>query len=313
MSHARLRGPLQFPRMSARPCFPLFLLAALPLALPAQTRSQSPLHDEIVRIAAQAHGRVAVSCAAPGKALNCGLDSSELLPMMSVYKLPIAVAVFHAVETGHLSLSQKLHFVPSDLIAPTGYSPLRDQHPHGAVDDTVEDLLRRSIVDSDNVASDVLLRAIGGPAAAEQYLGSIVLYGIQIRDYEGDQDRNLQLLYRNVGEAHSLVALLLRLSQRSPLTPAHTQLLLGWMTASHTGDQRLGALLPPGTVVAAKTGTAGQDRTTINVTNDVGLITLPNGQRLAIAVLIADSSAPYAVRQRVIAEIARAIYDAALQ
>lgn len=303
--------------MFSRRCFPLVLLSALPLALSAQAKSPDPagprLHDEIVSIAAQAHGRVGVSCALPGKALNCGLNSAEMLPMMSVYKLPIAVAVLHAVETGHLSLSQTLHFVPSDLIAPTGYSPLRDQHPHGAVDDTVQDLLRRSIVDSDNVASDVLLRAIGGPPAAEQYLGSIVIYGIDIRDYEGDQDRNLKLLYRNVGQARSFAALLLRLAYRSPLTPAHTQLLLGWMAASHTGDQRLGALLPPGTVVAAKTGTAGQDRATINVTNDVGLITLPDGRRLAIAVLIADSSAPYAVRQQVIAEIARAIYNAALK
>lgn len=297
--------------MFARRFSQLALLAAVPFALAAQTRTPSPLPQEIARIAAQAHGRVAVACALPDKPLNCGLDSSEPLPMMSVYKLPIAVAVFHAVETGKLSLSQSLHFVPSDLIAPTGYSPLRDQHPHGAVDDTVQDLLRRSIVDSDNVASDVLLRAIGGPAAAQQYLGSIVIYGIQIRDYEGDQDRNLQLLYRNVGQARSLVLLLLRLSQRSPLTPAHTQLLLGWMASSRTGDQRLGALLPPGTVVAAKTGTAGQNRTTINVTNDVGLITLPDGRRLAIAVLVADSSAPYATRQRVIAEIARAIYNAA--
>jgi beta-lactamase class A len=292
-----------------RRCLPLVLLAALPLALPAQTK----LHDQIVSIAAQAHGQVAVSCVVPGKALNCGLNPSELLPMMSVYKLPIAVAVLHAVEVGHLSLSQTLHFVPSALIAPSGYSPLRDQHPHGAVDDTVEDLLRRSIVDSDNVASDVLLRAIGGPAAAENYLGSITLYGIHIRDYEGDQDRNLRLLYRNVGEARSLVALLYRLTGPSPLNPAHTRLLLGWMAASHTGDQRLGALLPPGTVVAGKTGTAGQNRTTLNVTNDVGLIALPGGRRLAIAVLIADSSAPYAVRQRVIAEIARAIYDAAVR
>jgi len=299
--------------MPARRSFLLALLAALPLALPAQQRPPSPLHNDIVRIAAQAHGRVGVACALPGKALQCGLDPAEMLPMMSVYKLPIAVAVLHAVETGRLSLSQTLHFVPSDLIAPTGYSPLRDQHPHGAVDDTVEDLLRRSIVDSDNVASDVLLRAIGGPAAAEQYLGSIVLYGIHIRDYEGDEDRNVELQYRNDAQARSLAALLLRLSIRSPLTPAHTQLLLGWMVASHTGDRRIGALLPPGTVVAGKTGTSGQDRATVNATNDVALITLPDGRRLAVAVLIADSSAPYAVRQRVIAEIARAIYQAAVK
>jgi beta-lactamase class A len=302
--------------MFARRCIPLALFAVLPLALPAQRRataSQNPLYQKIVSIAAQAHARVAVACADPDKGLNCGLNPSELLPMMSVYKLPIAVAVFHAVETGRLSLTQKFHFVPSDLMAPNGYSPLRDQHPHGAVNETVQDLLRRSIVDSDNVASDVLLRAIGGPSAAENYLGSIVLYGIRIRDYEGDQDRDSQLQYRNVGEAHSLVNLLVRLDKRSPLTPAHTAMLLGWMAHSHTGDRRLGALLPPGTVIAGKTGTAGETNTRLNITNDVGLITMPNGHRLAIAVLVADSSEPYALRQHVIAEIARAIYDAAVQ
>lgn len=296
--------------MSARRCFPVVLLAALPLACPAQ----STLPSQIASIAAQAHGRVAVACAdLGGKPLNCGLMPSELLPMQSVYKLPIAVAVLHAVETGRLSLSQTLHFVPSALIAPTGYSPLRDQHPHGAVTLTVEDLLRRTIVDSDNVTSDVLLRAIGGPSAAENYLDSIALYGIRIRDYEGDEDRNEQLQYRNVGEARSLVSLLVRLAGPSPISPADTRLLLGWMADSHTGDQRLGALLPPGTVVADKTGTAGQNRPTMNATNDVGLITLPGGHHLAIAVLITDSSAPYAVRQRVIAEIGRAIYNAAVK
>ena len=110
-----------------------------------------------------------------------------------------------------------------------------------------------------------------------------------------------------------MVALLRLLADHSPLSPEHTQLLLGLMASTHTGDRRIRALLPPGTQVADKTGTSGTSRNFTNATNDVGLITLPNGQRLALAILVADSAAPEATRERVIAEIARAVYAAAVR
>ncbi len=49
----------------------------------------------------------------------------------------------------------------------------------------------------------------------------------------------------------------------------------------------------------------------MNATNDIALITLPDGRKLAIAVLVADARAPFPVRERVIAQIAQAIDTAA--
>jgi beta-lactamase class A len=46
-------------------------------------------------------------------------------------------------------------------------------------------------------------------------------------------------------------------------------------------------------------------------TNDIGLITLPDGQQLALAVFVTDSSADDATRDKIIARISRAVYDAA--
>lgn len=290
------------------------LLLASRLAVPALALSLSAraqLSRQIASIAAQAHGRVGVACSLPGKALDCGLHASDAFPMQSVYKLPIAVAVLHAVEQGRLSLTQSVHFVPSAMVAPDGYSPLRDEHPRGAVSVPIEDLLRRAIAQSDNAASDELLRTVGGPAVVDAYLRSLRLSAIQVRDSEKAIDRDEQLQYRNSAEPRALVTLLRRLADRSPLSAEHTGLLLGWMTASHTGDHRLKALLPPGTVIADKTGTSGQGRKVTNATNDIGLITLPNGQKLAIAVLVADSAAPAAEREHVIAEIAQAVWTAA--
>jgi beta-lactamase class A len=75
---------------------------------------------------------------------------------------------------------------------------------------------------------------------------------------------------------------------------------------------RLNKLLPRNTIVAHKAGTSDVDNGLAHATNDIGLISLPNGQKLAIAVFITDSTADEAMRDGVIARIARAAYDSAL-
>jgi beta-lactamase class A len=286
-------------------------LAAMAL-VSGSSAAHAQLPREINRIAAQAHGRVGVACSLPGKALDCGLHAAGAFPMQSVYKLPITMAALHAVEQGKLRLDQQVRFLPSDLISPDQYSPLRDAHPHGNADVPVEDLMRVAITESDGVASDIMIRILGGPAAVDGYVRSLGIRGIHIADTEQTLGRDVKLEDRDTAEPRAMAALLRLLADRSSLSPEHTQLLLGWMASTHTGDRRMRALLPPGTQVADKTGTSGTSRNFTNATNDVGLVTLPNGQRLAIAILVADSAAPEAIRERVIAEIARAAYAAAV-
>lgn len=277
------------------------------------TTAHAQLHQQLERIAAEAQGRVGVACSLPGKALDCDLAASAGYPMQSTFKLPLAVVALHRVEQGKLSLDQTLHIVPSQLAAPDDYSPLRDEHPHGAVDISIRELIQRAVTQSDNVAGDTLMRTVGGGAAATAYFRSIGIEGIRIVYTEQQQNRDERLQYRNSATPRAYVALLRRLADNSPLTPEHTQLLLEAMAASHTGDHRLKGLLPPGTPVADKTGTSGSGRPTINATNDAALITLPDGRKLAVAVLVADASAPFAVREQVIAQIGKAIFEAAKQ
>ena len=47
--------------------------------------------------------------------------------------------------------------------------------------------------------------------------------------------------------------------------------------------------------------------------NDIGLIPLPDGRRIAIAVFVTDSTADQVACEQVIARIARAVYDASLK
>jgi beta-lactamase class A len=280
-------------------------------ALVVCTGAQAQLSAQIRAIAARAHGRVGVACSLPGTPLDCNVNASAGLPMQSVYKLPIAMAVLHAIETGRLSLVTKVPFREADLIALDQGSPLQDAHPHGGVSVPVEQLLRLAVSQSDGAASDLLLRTLGGPSVADSYIRGLGISGIHIVDTEQTLGRDVQTQYRNDAQAQSLVALLRRLADHSPLNPQHTAQLLGWMTASDIGPHRIKGLLPAGTMVAHKTGTSGTNSRVANVTNDVGLITLKDGRKLAIAVLVADSGEPQTVREAVIAEITKAIWQAA--
>jgi beta-lactamase class A len=84
------------------------------------------------------------------------------------------------------------------------------------------------------------------------------------------------------------------------------------MTASVTGSTRLRAGLPTSTVLAHKTGSSGEQDGRAAATNDIGLITLPDGRHLAIAIFVTDARANEPTRDSVIARIGRAAYDDAL-
>lgn len=281
------------------------------LTLPVVS-AQTPLQQRITAIVAQAQGTVSVACSLPGSSLDCDLHPHAHPPMQSVFKLPLALTVLHQVEQGKFTLDQPARFLPEDRILPHAYSPLQDKYPAAGVDVPLRELLRLSISLSDNTASDILLRLVGGPAAVDDYIASLGITGFHLQDGEHELHRNVAAQYRNWFEPAAAVQLLRRITGNSPLTPQHTELLLNWMQPSGLTN-RLQADLPAGTRVAHKSGTSGVDNGVAHATNDIGLIALPDGRQLAIAVFITDSTADQPTREKVIAQISRAAYDAGMR
>jgi beta-lactamase class A len=134
----------------------------------------------------------------------------------------------------------------------------------------------------------------------------------QLQDGEHGLHRDPTAQYRNWISPTAAVQLLERLISDPPLSSEANNLLLQTLTDSVTGSNRLRAGLPVGTILAHKTGTSGEHGGKAAATNDIGLITLPDGRRLAVAVFITEARADEATRDRVIALIGRAAYDAAL-
>ncbi len=232
--------------------------------------------------------------------------------MQSVFKLPLVVTILHQVEQKKFSLDQSIRFRPEDRILPKPYSPLQDKYPDAGVDVPLRTLLQMTVSLSDNTAADILLRLAGGTNVVSEYVASLGITGFHLRDGERALHRETSLQYRNWFEPRGAVQLLRKISDHSPLSAEHTALVLDWMRPSvPTG--RLDGDLPAGTSVAHKSGSSDVDNGVAHATNDIGLIALPDGRQLAVAVFVTDSTADEAARKRVIARIGKAIYDAATQ
>ncbi|HYJ45975.1 MAG TPA: serine hydrolase, partial [Pyrinomonadaceae bacterium] len=117
---------------------------------------------------------------------------------------------------------------------------------------------------------------------------------------------------RNWAKPDAVVGLLRAFHEGRGLSGASRALLLQWMTQTQTGLHRIKGRLPASVVVAHKTGTSNTVEGMTRATNDVGIITLPDGRHLAVAIFVSDSKADADTREGVIARVAREAYDWAI-
>jgi beta-lactamase class A len=279
-----------------------------PLPTPIAPKPDIELQKQIAEIAKEGEGKVGVFAELIETGETVSLNANEHLAMQSVVKLPVSMAVLRLVSEGKVDLDEVIAVKQEDYVRPNSRSPIRDANPNG-VELRVRELIRYAISESDGTASDVLQHLAGDAKGVQTYLDSIGIRGIQIVRTHKEFGKEWALQYENWETPVATVQLLKKLFAADGITSEHRDLLLGHMIESQNPPKRLKGMLPPGTVVAHKTGTGGNQNGIAAATNDVGIIKLPNGNHIAIAVLIGDSTADHATRDAVIAKIAKAVFD----
>ena len=140
------------------------------------------------------------------------------------------------------------------------------------------------------------------------YLSGISVKDVTVADSEKSISKDWETQYRNWSTPEGSITLLRALHERrAGLTEPTTSFLLNAMTNTETGDRRIKRGLPDGATLAHKTGTGGTEKGITGATNDIGIITLPDGKHILIAIYVSDSPGSTAVREKVIADIARAV------
>jgi len=226
------------------------------------------LQSQLSLLSTRAPGHVGVMVKDLTTGLSTGVNESANMPAASTIKIPVMVEVFRQMAAGDFDLNRLVTLERPDR--DDGWGDLVYAHPGNRY--RVSNLLRLMIADSDNTATNMLIRLVGR-VHINQTMERLGLRQTRLADY-----------IRSDGDIRSLRTSPLDMSRLLDWM-AHEQLVDEWssraMIAILTGQRHNGLLpepLPAGTQIAHKTGTLH------DTLNDVGIVYL-NNSPYVIAVL----------------------------
>lgn len=307
-------------------------LHAQALSAPVATTPDTDLGRELASIANVAAGRVGIAVIDLGSGRETTISGLERFPMASVVKIAVAMTLLDRVDQGRDRLDREIAL------------PERFRHADGFTEILVHPGIRLSLANwielmltqSDNSASDLLFAEAGGPAAVQRWLTAKGVAGIRVdrdiaavlidnfglprtagaSDLQSLRDANRLPRFtdeqinaaarrfaadpRDTATPLAIARLLARLDRGALLKPASRDALRATLGRTRTGPDRLRAGAATGSMVAHKTGTLRL------ISNDVGIITRPDGRRFAVAVFVSGIEDPKQ-RAAIIANVARAV------
>ena len=275
-------------------------------------------------------------------------NAEKHYPLQWAAVLPLAATVLGEVDAGKLALAQRVTMTAMDLSPPSSainaHWPSPPEPYGGSI--PLANLLALAVQAGDTTAADVLMKAVGGPGAVTAWLEAGGVTDMRVDRYQrerivemaallsfhpdwkdpagfvaargaapvADRQKAMEAALVDPRDAATLPAtlnLLLKLAAGNVLSKTSTQLLTTLLTGTRRGAARLKAGLPKDAALAHVTGADDTDMGFTPAVADVGIVTLADGRRLAIAAFLAGSTGTQAQRDGLFADAARLIVAAA--
>jgi beta-lactamase class A len=238
--------------------------------------------------------RIGVAALDTGNGHGVFWREAERFVFCSTFKLSLAAATLAKVDAGHERLDRQVH-IGADV--PLGASRETSKHVgHGM---TIAALCEAAVLYSDNGAANLLLTALGGPAALTQFWRGIGDATSRLDDFE--VKLNTPDGARNTTTPTAMMANLKEVLLGNVLSNVSRGRLMGWMHAVTTGAGRLHAGLPADWWWGDKTGT-GADQ--YGLVDDIGIAT-PPGRKPVLMVCYTSGAT-----EKVVAEVGKILADA---
>ncbi len=239
------------------------------------------------------------------------INGDRLFPMLSVYKLPIALAFGeHSRASDHI-YNSIIPLGKSDL-KPDTYSPMRDKYAgQDSINVPLDEIFAYSLQQSDNNASDIILKLMGGTQNVRTALKTLGVTDVNIISTEDEMHQRPELCYENSATPNGMARLIDIFDKE--YNDIFSQKIKHLMETCSTGTNRLPQpTVGTGAVIGHKTGT-GFDLPDgrLMAVNDAGYVHLPNGHHYTIVVFIENSGYDMTGTESMIAEISRLVYNVA--
>lgn len=301
------------------------------------------LHQQFSLFEHFCNGNLGISAIHLPSNISIDYRSKQQFLLCSTYKLPIACCLLDKVIKQDLNLSDLYDITSSDL-RPGMISTLNSFNYDTPVKISLLNLMQLMLQESCNSATDYILKILGGPSVVMAYLKKIGIEHLSIdrttlevmAAWDGLDEKitinssfSLETYkklstevepikleearklfkddFRDRGTPIAMTQLLLKIFNHEILSADYAELLFKIMRRCKIGASRIMGLLPSGTSVAHKTGTLQ------GYTNDVGIIYLPrDAGTVLLSVFVEHPVHLQQIGERVIAEVARTVYDYAL-
>ena len=279
---------------------------------PRQANQNIIVNADMGALEARAGGRLGAFVFDTASGRMTGHRYGEAFAMCSTFKLALAAAVLQRADQGRLNLEMELRYTKADIVP---HAPVTGPNlAKGSM--RIVDLAEAAQKTSDNVAANVLIRYLGGPAAVTAIFRSWGDAVTRLDRYEPEMNNVPPGEERDTTTPREFARLMARLLiEDRILKKTSRALLIQWMVDTNTGTSRLRGGLPPSWKSGDKTGTANSPNFN-NKTNDVAIV-WPPARRPVIVTAFYEADGKYdEIRdadQAVLAEVGRIAADQAVE
>jgi beta-lactamase class A len=199
----------------------------------------------------RAGGKLGVNLLVPSTGATISHRGSERFGMASSFKLALAAVILREADQGRLSLSTQLPITIADIV---NNSPMVQENlPKGQM--TIQSLAEAAQRTSDNAATNILLRHMGGPQVFTAKLRELGDATTRLDRLEPEMMRVVAGDPRDTTTPDAMSKTIAKMVLTDWLSPSSNALLVDWMVATRTGLKRIRAGLPTAWKSGDKTGT----------------------------------------------------------
>ncbi len=223
--------------------------------------------------------------------------ADERFPIQSTFKVMAVSAILEKSMTDQHLLQQKVTYTKQELVF---WSPITEKHVSNGM--TIAELCAAALMYSDNTATNLIVKKLGGPLVVTAFARSIGDDTFRIDGWEPNLNSNPNSL-RDTSTPTAMGESLKKLTRGHVLASPQRKRLVAWMKANTTGDAKIRAGVPKGWIVADKTG-AGDD---YGISNDIALIWPPRCAPIVVTIYSVHNKKDTTRRDDVIASATRIV------
>ncbi|CDA66857.1 beta-lactamase [Segatella copri CAG:164] len=231
--------------------------------------------------------------------------------MMSVFKVHQALALCNDFDKKGLSLDTLVK-INREKLDPKTWSPMMKDYSAPVISLTVRDLLRYTLSQSDNNASNIMFKNMLNTAQTDSFIAKLIPHSsFQIAYTEEEMSADHDKAYSNYTSPLGAAMLMNRLFTESLISNEKQDFIKNALKECKTGIDRIVAPLldKEGVVIAHKTGSGVNENGILAAQNDVAYICLPNKVCYTLAVFVKDFKGNEPQASQFVAHISAVVYS----